>query len=267
MRKFENAFLANVILSLSKDGFKLKQLGCIILSFLILSCNSEDGPDCFKKQGDEVSEQIEIEEFSEINISEGIELIVKESEEQSVKLTMGENLINDIKFEVIDGELKITNENGCEMLRNYHPAKIYITTPILEKIYSSSQYTIKSDGVLTFPELTLESGIIEDTPASVFEMQIENQNLKVNDNISSVFKISGHSDKLDVSFWGSNGRFEGGNFIVKEVNVNHRSTNDIIVYPTESVSGVIRSTGNLVLKNLPPVVDVEQLYTGHIVYP
>src|SRR5690606_14853908 len=126
-------------------------------------------------------------EFSKINISEGIELVVKESAEQTVKVTMGENLINDIKFEVIDGELKITNENGCEMLRNYHSAKVYVTTPVLEKIYSSSQFSIQSDGILTFPELTLESGIIEDTPAAVFEMQIENELLKVNDNISSVF--------------------------------------------------------------------------------
>lgn len=240
-------------------------LGLIVM-LIFLSC-SEDGPDCFKSQGDLETLEISVDEFSEINISEGIELIVKESAEQSVELTMGKNLINDIKFEVVDGELKITNENGCDMLRNYHSAKVYITTPVLEKIYSSSQYSIKSDGILTFPELTLESGIIEDTPASVFEMQIENELLKVNDNISSVFKISGSSAKLEINFWGSNGRFEGENFIVEDVFVNHRSTNDIIVFPVHSVKGVIRSTGNLVLKNVPPVIEVEQLYTGHIVYP
>lgn len=233
---------------------------------IFLSC-SEDGPDCFKAQGDLETLEISVDEFSEINISEGIELIVKESAEQTVKVTMGKNLIHDIKFEVADGELKISNENGCDMLRNYHSAKVYVTTPVLEKIYSSSQYSIKSDGILTFPELTLESGIIEDTPAAVFEMQIENELLKVNDNISSVFKISGSSAKLEINFWGSNGRFEGENFIVEDVFVNHRSTNDIIVFPVQSVKGAIRSTGNLVLKNVPPVIEVEQLYTGHIVYP
>lgn len=245
----------------------MKNIVFIFLSFLILNCNSEGGPDCFKSQGDLETQEISVEEFSKINISKGIELVVKEDLEQTVKVTMGENLINDIQFEVIDGELKITNENGCEMLRNYHSAKVYITTPVLEKIYSASQYSIQSDGVLRFPELTLESGIIEDTPASVFEMQIENEKLTVNDNISSVFKITGSSNKLEINFWGSNGRFEGENFIVEDVYVNHRSTNDIIVFPVQSVSGVIRSTGNLVLKNLPPIVEVEQLYTGHIVYP
>ncbi|MBA5629056.1 head GIN domain-containing protein [Moheibacter lacus] len=245
----------------------MKNIVFIFLSFLILNCNSEGGPDCLKSQGDLETQEISVEEFSKINISKGIELVVKEDLEQTVKVTMGENLINDIQFEVIDGELKITNENGCEMLRNYHSAKVYITTPVLEKIYSASQYSIQSDGVLRFPELTLESGIIEDTPSSVFEMQIENERLIVNDNISSVFKISGSSDKLEINFWGSNGRFEGENYIVEDVYINHRSTNDIIVFPVQSVTGAIRSTGNLVLKNLPPIVEVEQLYTGHIVYP
>ena len=245
----------------------MKNILIVFLSFLILSCNSEGGSDCLKSQGDLETQEISVEEFSKINIDTGIELVIKESDEQTVKLTMGKNLINDIKFEVIDGELKITNENGCDMLRNYHSAKVYVTTPVLEKIYSGSQYSIKSDGVLTFPDLTLESGIIEDTPASVFEMQIENEILKVNDNISSVFKITGSSDKLEINFWGSNGRFEGDNFIVNEVLINHRSTNDIIVFPVQSVTGVIRSTGNLVLKNVPPIVEVEELYTGEIIYP
>lgn len=245
----------------------MKKFLFVLLSFLILACDSENGPDCLKKQGDLETQEISVEYFSKLNISAGIELVVKESEEQTVKLMMGKNLINDIKFEVIDNELKISNENGCEILRNYHPAKVYVTTPVLEKIYSGSQYSIKSDGILTFPELTLESGIIEDTPSSVFEINIENEHLIVNDNISSVFKISGNTDKLDVNFWGSNGRFEGENLRAENVYVNHRSTNDIIVFPIQSISGVIRSTGNLVLKNVPPVVEVEQLYTGHVVYP
>ena len=239
----------------------------MMLSVLILGCNSEDGPDCFKKQGDLETQEISVEVFSKIFVSEGIELIVKQSDEQKVKLTMGKNLINDIKFEVVDNELKITNLNGCEVFRNTHIAKVYVTTPVLEKIYSRSQHSIHSDGVLTFPNLTLESGIIEDTPSSVFEIEVDNELLIVNDNISSVFKIAGNTDKLEINFWGSNGRFEGENLRAENVYVNHRSTNDMIVFPVQSITGVIRSTGNVVLKNVPPIVEVERLYTGHIVYP
>jgi hypothetical protein len=274
MRKFENAFFVNVILSsclsadtVSKDGFKLKQLGCIILSFLILSCNSEEGSDCFKKQGEETTKIVEVETFSQISVSEGIELIVKESDEQKVKITAGKNLINDIQFEVVDGILKIEDQNSCGMFRNISIAKVLVETPNLEKIYSATQFTVRSDGILHFPELTLETGIDEETASSLFEMQIENETLNINDNVSSVFKISGSTENLNVNFWGANGRLEAENLNANHVDVFHRSTNDMIVKPLETVTGTLYSTGNLVLKNVPPVIEVEELYSGHVVYP
>jgi hypothetical protein len=244
----------------------MKKLSIIWVFLILLSC-SEEGKDCFKSEGDLVSQEISVETFSKITISKGIDLVVKEGPEQIVFVEAGKNLIQDIEFQVLDGDLSILNKNGCEMLRNYHSAKVYVTTPILEKIYSSSQYSIKSDGILTFPELTLESGIISDTPASLFELEIINQKLIIQDNISSVFKIKGSTDYLEVNFWGSNGRLEGKDLLAKEISVFQRSTNDMIVFPIEKITGKILSTGNLVLKNLPPIVEVEELYTGHIVYP
>jgi len=250
----------------------MKKLATIFIKLFfcfigIISCNSENGLSCFKKQGQLQTKEILVENFSKINISHGIELIVKQSNQQSIQLTAGKNLINNIKFEVADNELKITNENGCEVLRNYHSAKVYVTTPVLEKIYSISQYSVKSDGIFTFSKLHLETGITKEGPASIFEIQIDNDYLWINENVSSVFKISGKTKKLEVFFWGGNGRLEGENFFADDIYVNNRSSNDMIVYPVNSISGVIRGTGNVILKNVPPIIEIEQIYTGHIVYP
>lgn len=245
----------------------MKRILFTFLSILILSCNSEEGSDCFKKQGEKITEVVSVENFSKINISKGIELIVKQSDEQIITITAGKNLIHDINFEVVDGELFVTDKNGCDMFRNLSIVKVYVSTPVLEKIYSASQFSIKSDGVLRFPNLTLESGIVsEDVPSSVFEMEIENESVTVNDNVSSVFKLKGTTNQLTVNFWGSNGRLEAENLISKEINVFHRSTNDMILFPTEKVSGTLYSTGNLVLKNTPPIVEVEMLYSGQVLY-
>lgn len=239
----------------------------LIFSVFILGCNSEDGPDCFKKQGEQITETISVEHFSKINISEGIELIVSQGEEQLVQITAGKNLINDISFEVIDGELFIKDKNGCQMFRNISIAKVYISTPTLEKIYSGSQFSVHSEGVLRFPDLTLESGIVsEDIPSCEFNLEIESEKLTINENVSSVFKIKGNVDILNVNFWGSNGRLEAGNLIAKEIHIFHRSTNDMIVHPTDKITGTLYSTGNLVLKNTPPIVEVETLYSGQIIY-
>ena len=70
-----------------------------------------------------------------------------------------------------------------------------------------------------------------------------------------------------LNFYDGHGRFEGENFIVKNINVFHRGSNDMIVHPTESITGKMYSTGDIVLKNVPPIVDVEQLYHGSVIYP
>jgi len=274
MWKFENEFFVKAILSsclsadtVPNDGFKWKQLGCIILAFLMLGCNSEEGPDCFKKQGEEITKSIAVEPFNQIYVSEGIELIVKESAEQKVKITAGKNLIHDIQFEVNEGILKIEDQNGCGMLRNISTARVMVETPELEKIYSATQFTVRSQGILHFPELTLETGIDEETASSLFEMQIENETLNINVNVSAVFKISGSTKNLNVNFWGANGRLEAENLEANHIAVFHRSTNDMIVKPLETVTGTLYSTGNLVLKNVPPVIEVEELYSGQVVYP
>jgi hypothetical protein len=40
----------------------------------------------------------------------------------------------------------------------------------------------------------------------------------------------------------------------------------MIVRPTESITGKMVSTGNVILKNNPPIVDVQQLYHGRVIY-
>lgn len=246
----------------------MKNLFLISFILFAISCNSDSDIDCFKKQGDLTEKQISTDDFHKIHISLGIELIVSQSENYAIKVEYGKNLIDNIRFEVIDGELKIRNESNCEMLRNYHPAKVFVQTPVLDKIHSGSQYPVKSAGILKFPELMLEAGIIEENqPISYFDVEVDNQKLKINDNVSSIYKVKGKTQYLEIKFWAGANRFEGGELIADEVHFFHRSSNDIIVHPISLVEGKLAGTGNLVLKNIPDTIAIEQLYTGHVVYP
>ncbi|MFT4803434.1 MAG: hypothetical protein ACI9YE_000627, partial [Psychroserpens sp.] len=45
-----------------------------------------------------------------------------------------------------------------------------------------------------------------------------------------------------------------------------RSSNDMIINAQQSLTGEIRSTGDVIVVNTPLVVDVEQFYTGALIF-
>ncbi|WDO14249.1 DUF2807 domain-containing protein [Flavobacterium sp. WW92] len=248
---------------------KTKMLKTIFFLFIMafFSCDSENASDCFQTSGSPIEKEFSIEDFKKINISEGIELIIKQGTETKVVVRTGENLISGITAEVSNNELFLRNSNGCNWVRDYNTTKVYVTTPTLVNVYSSSQFGVKSDGVLSFPNLSLQSGMFGNTASGTFELEVNCVNLNIEDNKSSYFAISGFTDALNVAFYDGDARFDGSDLRAKEVSFFHRSSNNMIINPINKISGTIYSTGNVVLKNVPPIIEVTQLYQGHLVYP
>ncbi|WP_296148566.1 head GIN domain-containing protein [uncultured Flavobacterium sp.] len=238
-----------------------------LLSVVFFSCDSENASDCFQTSGKIIFKEVQVADFNKINISEGIELIIKEGTETKVVIESGQNLLSGITAEVSDGKLFLRNSNGCNLVREYNNTKVFVTTPTLENVYSSSQFAVKSDGVLNFSLLSLQSGMFSNTASGTFELDVNCESLTIEDNKSTFFKISGKATNLSVNFYDGNARFDGSDLIANEVTFFQRSSNDIIVNPINKISGTIYSTGNIVLKNIPPTIEITQLYQGHIVYP
>ncbi|WP_177732112.1 head GIN domain-containing protein [Flavobacterium inviolabile] len=239
----------------------------LLLAFMGLSsCDSGNAPDCLMSVGTIVSNEIAVADFDKINIAEGIELIVKQGAETKVVLETGTNLVPGISISVADGELFLRNSNGCNWLREYNTTRVYVTVPDLKNIYSASQFNVKSDGVLHFPDFKLQSGMFADTASGIFELEVNCTNLVVEDNRASLYRISGYTENLNIAFYSGEERFEGQNLSVQNVYVFQRSTNDIIVKPLHEIKGNIYSTGNVVLKSTPSTVEVTQHYTGHLIY-
>ena len=58
----------------------------------------------------------------------------------------------------------------------------------------------------------------------------------------------------------------GRDLIAQTVDIQHRGTNKIIVNPQQLLKGEIRSTGDVISVNRPPVVDVETFYSGRLIF-
>ena len=60
--------------------------------------------------------------------------------------------------------------------------------------------------------------------------------------------------------------FEGKNLIATNVEMTHRSTNDMLVNPQEKIEGAIFSLGDVRAFNQPTTVEVTEHYHGRLIF-
>lgn len=240
-----------------------------VLAIFVFACNSEEANDCFQTTGNIIEQQVEVSSFEKILVHRNIELIIKEAPDYKVTIEAGENLLSDINIEVIGDRLILTDNNNCNYVRDYRSTKVFVETPNLTEIRSSTQYEISSNGVLNFNELTLFSedfnGEGEFTIGD-FRLHVNAQDITIVSNNLAFFYLQGNVANLFVGFYAGAGRFEGENLIAQNVSVYHRGSNDMLVNPQQTLTGELRGTGNLISVNQPPLVDVERIYTGQLIF-
>lgn len=241
----------------------------ILFLVLILACDSENAGDCFQKTGSVIQQEVTVTTFSKILVNRDIELIIKEGAEQKVVIETGENLLNDVEVMVENERLILTDHNTCNYVRDYGITKVYITVSNITEIRSSTQYDVRSDGVLTFPSLTILSEDFNEPETFTngnFRLQINNNSFNVVfNNLSNGF-ISGETNNLNITFAAGTSRFEGRNLVAQHVQFWNRSSNDMIVNPQQQLKGKISGTGDVISVNQPPVVEVEEVYKGQLIF-
>lgn len=246
----------------------MKKIVYLIGLILCFACDSESSNDCFQSAGDIVQQEFTVGTFDKILVNRDVELIVKQGP-QSIIVKTGSNLLNDVSVEVVEDRLILTDDNTCNFVRDVGITKVYVTTPNLTQIMCSTQLDISSDGVLGFQDLELISEDFSMPDAFAvgdFRLNVDVENLKIVSNNLSFFYINGTANNLNINLVNGNGRFEGENLIAQDVSIIQRSTNDILVNPQQSLTGSILSTGNVISFNQPLIVDVEETFTGRLIF-
>lgn len=242
----------------------------ILGMLLLIGCSSEKSWDCLQTAGDRVQQEMDVPEFTKILMWERTKLFLKQGEEQKVVIETGENLMNDIKVSVIDGRLEVHNNNSCNLVRDYGITKVYVTSPNITEIRSSTGYEIESVGTLSYQNLQLLS---EDQGSEDqyhtdgdFRLSLDVENLSVVANGFSRFYLSGKATHAGFGLYAGNCRIYSEDLEVQELQVFHRSTGPMVVNPQASIKGKIVSLGDIISKNRPPIVEVEELYRGRLIF-
>ncbi len=249
---------------------RLKVFSFFLVGLLIWSCDSENGLNCFQAAGTIVQQEFEVKTFEKILVRPRVQLIVSQGPEQRVVVETGENLMNDIVVASINNTLSIKNNNGCNLVREYGITKVFVTAPNIKEIRNSSGLEIQSDGVLSFPELLLLSEDEENQDQfhidGDFRLDLNVGTLSLVGTGISNFFLSGTANEANFEIFNGDGRIESADLLVNNLNVFHRGTQKMIVHPLDSLRGEIRGLGDVISVNEPTFVDVEEFFTGRLIF-
>ena len=237
---------------------------------LLTSCNGDNTPDCFQNAGNIVQKEVSLPQFSKITVFEKIELVLKQGDHQKVTIETGEFLIDEVSVKVEGDRLLLYNQNGCNLFREYGITKVYVTAPNLSEIRSSTGRPIWSEGLLQYPDLSLLSESFAEPEAETtdgsFDLQLDAQTITITTNGIAYFKLGGTVENLQIAVAAGDSRIEAENLSAANVSINHRGSNDILVNPQESLSGVIRGTGDVISHTRPSNIEVEELFSGRLIF-
>lgn len=242
-------------------------LHIVVCCCMVLATSCGISEDCFKENGNQVIQLFPLENFTKIKVYDGVGLVIKEGANYEVKVITSDNIRDNLEVRLQGNMLVVKDNSTCNIARDYGLTTVYVTAPNITEIHSKTDQDIRSDGVLNYSDLKLISIDLSDGAGTGdFRLSLNTIHLYVESNNVSNFYLTGQSQNLHVFFSWGNGIFYGENLIVNIITIYHRGSNNIFLFPINSIEGNIYATGNVVLKNNPIVSpNVIQHFTGRLI--
>lgn len=232
----------------------------VCYAFTFSGCDSENAFGCFKKPGELIEQEIQLEPFSIIKALDEVDIYLVNSSEQRVFIKAGKNLIPQIHLTVEDGLLTITNDNSCNWVRSPENPGVYIFSNNISGIEIFDFANIYSEETLILDNLS----IFSDGTGNC-DMNIDVDSLIVKSIYISNLTFSGNADFLDLIITGDS-RFLSRNLSAINILIDHNGSNRVELYPINKLEGVIQSTGSVYYFHEPEILDVTVRSTGQLIY-
>ncbi|MDX1629182.1 MAG: head GIN domain-containing protein [Fulvivirga sp.] len=224
----------------------------LFLFHFFISCEDVGAPDCLNSGGEITTQLVKTENFSALEINGRFEVVITDTTTSGVSITAPKNLIPEIQIEVINHKLIITDNNACDWVRSYDLPVINILSSNIDYITQNGAGMVRSSNTLTYPKIEL----VNQYHSGDFALDLNNEHVIISNNDISNFYLSGETNLLTIGFFAGDGRCECDKLRAKNVSVFQRGTNDMVVFPLESLWGRILGTGNLIYKNKPTHIDI-----------
>ncbi|MCO6175574.1 DUF2807 domain-containing protein [Flavobacterium sp. NRK F10] len=195
------------------------------------------------------------EPFTAIKAKTGLQVIVKQSPDQSITIEADENLQDHIFTEVKEGCLEVYSDAN---IRKSSAKKVYITLPELTELSSSSGANVTSAN--TFHCKTID---FDSSSGSNLNFSVEAQKIDCESSSGSTMKLNGQTVSLETdSSSGSSMNLE--NLVAQNVDSEASSGSSTHVNPTENLKADASSGASITYVSQPKRITTDKSSGGSV---
>lgn len=237
--------------------------------WIFCSCDIEATKDCWQSRGETETRSYDVSDLERITIRENIRLEITYGNEDRLEAKGGKTHLDQLNMKQDGESYEFSAEDLCKSGFPEAPIALKLYTSKLKHIRNSSQFNVTSTNTLRLKTLTLIAEEFNDSEAlnlGSFQLNVDSEHINITGTGISNFEVSGETEVFNFGTYSGSGSILSRHLTAKVVTFHHRSFSDAIVNPSEVLRGKILSTGNLISIKKPPVIEVEELYTGRLIF-
>mgnify|MGYP001300613981 CR=1 FL=1 len=233
----------------------LKVLVAFVAAIALTSCNFDIRFGQVNGNGNVLTEERPVSNFTAVRGSAGIDVYLTEGTENKVVVEADENLMEIIETYVDGNTLKITSNTS---IGHCKAKKVYVTYENLESIEASSGADVIGNSVIKSETLSLESSSGADLEVEVFAKEIY-----ANTSSGADLKVSGTANRL-VAEASSGSDLKARQLEVISCKASASSGADITVNVKEDIDASASSGGDVKYFGNPSDVSVKDSQSGNV---
>jgi hypothetical protein len=235
----------------------------IILILLFSSCKKAEDRSCWKFYGATIQKTVTLENFHALEINPNLIINLIQDSTNYCVINGGENVVNLVNTEILNGKLVLKNENKCTFLRN-PKMKISVDVHFIEIdhiLYQGSE-NVKGIGLISSQNFVIE---MKETSGTI-DLELNTLYFSITAEPSwANFILSGTTKTASFVVKG-NAYGDARNFVVEDdIVINSRTGGDCYINGTTThLKCETNGTGNVYYTNTPSIIEWNDYATGKL---
>jgi hypothetical protein len=233
----------------------LKFLTVIIIVLSISACSQAQFWKTVDGNKKVVTKERKTESFTGVKVSAGIDVYLKQGNNEAVSVEADENLQEYILTEVRGGVLNVYSEYN---IRDAERKRVYVTMKEVNSIKTTSAGDVIGESPIKSDRLELSA-----SSAGDIKLEITAKDINIDISSSGDITLSGETDRLKADL-SSAGDLNAYDLKAREADVSVSSAGDADVNVSEKIIARASSAGDVNYKGDPKYVDVHSSSAGGV---